>query len=136
METGSNPYLTPAQAKPASKKATRSQRVERKIQFGWVAGLLWGFAWLGGLAWSLVGRSGAISGKILDPVIVAAIFGATFGVFRKSRVAALLLALGFAGNLVAMGMAGRWIAFALSAPWLICFILGGIGTFQFHRGKQ
>ncbi|MFB9867078.1 hypothetical protein [Vreelandella sulfidaeris] len=60
----------------------------------------------------------------------------TFGIYKKSRVCAVLMLLLFAANKALMAIEGNASGIIMALVFLWLYIQGVIGTFQYHKIKK
>lgn len=131
----SNPYLAPeAPLDDARPTMQVPDAILKKIRNGWIAGLVSGVLTL---VVTLLAMSGQ---KILffnawSLVDVALIFGLSFGIYRKSRVCAILMLVYFVGSKIFIYAQAGFSGGGLIMPIIFCycFFLGVQGTFLYHR---
>ena len=130
-----NPYDAPTAAiADAAAAAPIPKDVLDKIRNAWVAAVISGCITLVVTLFAIFGSSimGFTAWELID---VALIFGLAFGIYRKSRICAVLMLLYFVASKILImaegGSASSGIVMAL--VFLYYFALGVQGTFQLHR---
>jgi len=131
-----NPYQPPqAPVDAETTQAVVPLAIRKKIKNGWVAGLV-----SSGITCVLILL--AISGVNLPGlnlwsfIDVAIMLGLSFGVFKNSRICAILL-LGFflLNKFLMISQSGTVSGLPLTIVFLWFFAQGVIGTFQYHKLK-
>jgi serine/threonine-protein kinase len=110
--------------------------IDKKIAGGWVAGLISIAISLVFIGISFFGPTiaGMNANALVDVTLMA---GLAYGVFRKSRICAVLLFLMFlAEKIYAFVATGTVSGIVTSLLFLWFFFQAVIGTFQFHRWKK
>ncbi len=132
-----NPYKAPtADLEVAEPGLIVPQEIARKIKSGWVTGLVSVVITTISILISLAGTSiaGIDAWALFDVALVA---GFSYGVFKKSRICAVLLLAFFTLNKVLMWIAaGSTTGLLLALVFFWLFFQGALGTFQFHRWKR
>ncbi len=105
----------------------------RKIKTAWVAGIVSGVITLAVTLFSMTGRRlfGFNAWALFD---VALIFGLAFGIYRKSRVCAVVMLAYFVlSKIYLWTITPSLIGLLFALVFLFCYVLGVIGTFRYHR---
>jgi hypothetical protein len=131
-----NPYAPPKAAVGIPENAATDSvpdEVLRKIKHAWIAGLI-------SAAITLLVTLLAVSGfKVLDFdawefLDVALILGLTYGIYRKSRVCALLMFLYFLASKILMFVqSGKPNGIVMGIIFLYYYGQGVAGTFAYHK---
>jgi serine/threonine-protein kinase len=133
----SNPYKPPAANVELSEQALEvPDEILKKIKQGWIAGLVSAAFTVIFVVMAMAGNSilGINAWGFIDVVVMA---GLAFGVYKKSRTCAVLLLAFFALNKVLMWMeAGTPTGWPLALAFFWFYIMGVVGTFQYHSWKK
>jgi len=124
---------TPAPLPPDTLRELAVNDALRKIKTAWVAGIVSGVITLAVTLLSITGTRlfGFNAWSFLD---VALIFGLTFGIYRKSRVCAVVMLVYFVLSKIYMWtITPSFIGLLVSLIFLFCYVQGVIGTFRYHR---
>lgn len=107
----------------------------KKIKNAWVAGLVSIAITIAFTLYSMYGTElmGLNAFAFID-VVLMGIF--TFGIYKGSRVCAILMLLLFAANKALMAMGGNTSGIIMALVFLWLYIQGVIGTFQYHKLKK
>jgi len=131
-DSGFTPHNTESTI-PASPSSTVPVDVLKKIKNAWIAGLISGAA-------TLVVTLLAVSGVQLlgfsawEFVDVALILGLTYGIYRKSRVCAVLMVIYFAASKILIVMeTGKPTGGFMAIIFLYFYVQGVLGTFAYHK---
>lgn len=129
-----DPYATPTSTVGIESPALLvPHEILTKIKRAWVTGVISGSITLLVTLLAVAGISfmGADAWFFFD---VALIFGLTFGIYRKSRVCAVLMLIYFVAskiiNIVQTGEFSGWLVGLLFA---YLYFQGVVGTFAYHR---
>lgn len=132
-----NPYSPPkATLEQSAPPIDIPEGIAKKIKNCWMAGLI---SVCITVVFTLIALSGTnVIGldawSFIDAIIMA---GLTFGVYKKSRVCAVLLLTFFALNKVIMwSQTGNISGLLLALVFFWFFGQGVVGTFQFHKVKN
>jgi hypothetical protein len=129
-----NPYKAPSASLEVTTPEKVDQAIARKIRNAWVAGLISASITL---VFALVAVLAGISIAGIDAWAFgdfAVVLALTYGVYRKSRVCAILLFGFFVLNKVVMwGMAGNVSGLPLALVFMWFYGQGIVGTFQYHK---
>jgi Ca2+/Na+ antiporter len=110
----------------------QTNRALRKIKTAWVAAIVTGVVTLAATVVSVADTQlGDVSGwNFIDVVLI---FGLAFGIYKKSRLCALIMLLYFILGKIAMWtVSPSLIGLPVTILFLYCFVQGVIGTFQYH----
>jgi len=128
------PYKSPEVELETNPALVVPDNILRKIKNAWITGVISIVITLFAITMGLFGRGvGAFNLDLyaLIDVILMAILA--YGVYRNSRICAILIFLLFAANKIVMWMdSGDIQGIALAAVFLWFFARGIIGTFQYH----
>lgn len=129
-----NPYAAPttAVADPAPEIPAD---IARKIKSAWIAGCISGAVTL---VVTLIAMSGtaALGFDAWSLLDVAVIFGLAFGIYKKSRVCAvLMLAYFILSKIILMMEAGKPSGLLVALIFAYYYVQGIRGTFAFHKLK-
>ena len=130
-----NPYRPPTTSVERTQDPPEiPDKVAKRIRNGWVAGLVSVAITLVLTLISLLGQSQAFGLDGYAFIDIAIMLGLTYGVYRKSRVCAVLMLAFFALNKVIMWMnAGTLSGVPLSLVFFWLFGQGVVGTFEYHK---
>jgi hypothetical protein len=123
---------TPAPLPPDTLRELAIDDALRKIKIAWVAGIVSGVITLAVTLLSMSGTRlfGFNAWSFLD---VALIFGLTFGIYRKSRVCAVVMLVYFVlSKIYLWTITPSFIGLLVSLIFLFCYAQGVIGTFRYH----
>lgn len=128
-----SPYSTPEANLESSQKVEIPEKIQKKIKYAWIAGLI---SISVTILLTLISMSGTdIMG--LDAwafVDVAFMIIFVFGIYKKSRVCAILMLCLFSVNKIIMWFeAGTISGLPLALVFIWFYTQGVIGTFQYHR---
>ncbi len=126
-----NPYLAPQSDQPPEVEIPLE--VLKKIKNAWICGIITGSITLIVALLALAGVSllGATGWELVD---VALVFGLTFGIYKKSRVCAVLVFIYFVGSKVLLMMEGGKPGGLIMSVLLAYYFAQGVaGTFQYHK---
>lgn len=129
-----NPYAAPAAM--VAERATAAdvpEDVLNKIRGTWIAGAICGGITLAVTLLAISGTSilGYSAWELFD---VALVFGLTFGIYKKSRVCAVLMLLYFIASKVILTMeSGKPNGIVVGLIFLYYFYQGVVGTFAYHK---
>nr|MBI3611908.1 hypothetical protein [Nitrospirota bacterium] len=129
-----NPYQGPAAvvSDPVDTTAV-PESVLRDIRNGWIAAVISGATTLIFTAIAMSGTS-VYSFTVWELIDVALVFGLAYGIYRQSRVCAILLLFYFVQAKIYLLMTG---ALASSTPivlvFLYFFVRAALGTFRYHK---
>jgi serine/threonine-protein kinase len=118
---------------PETLHKIRINRALRKVKAAWVAAVVTGVVTLAATLVSVIGdQVNDVSGWNLIDVVL--IFALAFGIYRKSRVCALITLLYYVLGKIAMWTVGPSPGgLPVTVLFVYCFVQGVIGTFQYHR---
>ena len=124
---------TPAPLLPDTLRELAINDARRKIKTAWVAGIVSGVITLAVTLLSMSGTRlfGFNAWSFLDVVLI---FGLTFGIYRKSRVCAVVMLVYFVlSKIYLWTITPSFIGLLVSLIFLFCYVQGVIGTFRYHR---
>ena len=133
LEMEQSPYTTPEANLESSRKVDIPEQILKRIKYAWVAGVI---SISITILLTLISMSGTdILGldawAFLD-VALMTIF--VFGIYKKSRVCAILMLSLFSANKIIMWLeTGAISGLPLALVFLWFYTQGVIGTFQYHR---
>jgi len=107
--------------------------VLKKIKIAWIAGCVSGGVTLTGALLALAGDNylGFSAWDLLDVVLIC---GLVYGIYRKSRICAVLMLLYFiVSKIVIIRETGSPAGLALALVFIYYYIQGVIGTFRYHN---
>jgi hypothetical protein len=129
-----NPYKAPSAPVELQKPVQEDGAAGRKIRNAWIAGVASAGITLIFIAIALSGGTPIAGIDAWALVDVAIILGLSYGVYRKSRICAVLLLLFFLVNRIAMwAESGTVSGLPLALVFLWFLGQGVVGTFQHHR---
>jgi len=131
-EPAPDPSGTPPPLPPDTLRELATKEALRKIKTGWVAGIISGVITLAVTLLSMTGTRlfGFNAWALFD---VALIFGLTFGIYRKSRVCAVVMLVYFVlSKIYLWTISPSFIGLLVSLIFLFCYVQGVIGTFRYH----
>lgn len=129
-----NPYAAPTAA-VAEPVTAIPPDIARKIKSAWVAGCISGAVTLAVTLLAMAGTQalGFTAWSLLD---VALIFGLTFGIYKQSRVCAVLMLAYFVlSKIILMMEAGKPSGLLVALIFGYFYVQGILGTFAFHKFK-
>jgi len=109
------------------------EEILKKIRTGWIAGLVsTGFTLLFVLmALAGIKMLGFSAWELVDVALMA---GLTFGVYKKSRVCAVLLFIYFIiAKIILIAGSGQSSGIWMALAFIYCYGMGVAGTFQYHK---
>jgi serine/threonine-protein kinase len=133
----SNPYTPPAANIDKTTTIAIPEEIAKKIKNCWIAGLIsigiTGILMLAALAGA--NPLGLSAAALIDAAVMA---GLTFGVYKNSRVCAVLLLSFFALNKALMwgGPGGTVSGIPMALIFFWFYFQGVVGTFQLHKLKK
>ena len=110
----------------------QTNRALRKIKVAWVAAVVAGVVTLAAVV-SVTDTQvvGVSSWNFIDVVLI---FGLAFGIYKKSRVCAIIMLIYFIlSKIIMWTVSPSPIGLPVTVLFLYCFVQGVIGTFQYHR---
>ena len=108
----------------------------KKIKGAWIAALVSGTLTLGVVAYVVFSGSSMLSVDEWVLIDVVIIYGLAFGIYKKSRVAAVSMFVYFIINKVMMYFDGETRGTWMAAIFLFLFAQGVHGCFQYHSLKK
>lgn len=131
----SNPYMAPqAPLDDARPMAQVPEAILKKVRTGWIAGVVSGVLTLAITLFVMSGHKFLFfnAWSLVDVVLI---FGLSFGIYRKSRVCAVLMLVYFVGSKIFIYSQIGLPTGGLIMPivFFYCFVLGVQGTFLYHR---
>lgn len=125
-------YSTPKSDLQIKENKEVPEEILKKIKNAWIAGVI---SIAVTVVFTLISMSGTdilgLDAFAFIDVFLMTIF--TFGIYKKSRICAVLMLLLFAANKVIMWFnAGTVSGLPLALVFLWFYIMGVIGTFQYH----
>lgn len=135
MDPADNPYEAPkASLEPPGGGAEVPQDVLKKIRNGWIAALISGCFTL---VIALVAMNGLDITGLGGPELfidVVLIFALTYGIYRKSRIAATIMLIYFIfSKIVIWQETGRPNGLLVALIFLYFYTQAMIATFQYHK---
>ena len=118
---------------PATLHKIRINRALRKVKVAWVAAVVTGVVTLAATVVSVIGdQVNGVSGwNFIDVVLI---FALAFGIYKKSRVCALVTLVYYVlGKITMWTVSPSLGGLPATILFLYCFVQGVIGTFQYHR---
>ena len=159
-----NPYLPPAadvdDVSPAGAKPHIPPRILKSIRNAWIAALIYSLiafiGWLPNAVRTMANMSAASSSVLLhfliSSVLLILFFSVTYGIYRKSRVCALITAIfivsasilhvysnfssGNISNPAAQSAGYRFGMITAALLFSYFLIKGAIGTFTYHKLRK
>jgi hypothetical protein len=131
----SNPYLAPQAPLDDVRPTTQvPDAILKKVRNGWIVGVVSGVLTLAITLYVMSGHRFLFfnAWSLID---VALIFGLSFGIYRRSRVCAVLMLAYFIGSKIFIYSQTGFPTGGLIMPLIFCyyFVLGVQGTFLYHR---
>lgn len=133
---GINPYRAPkADVEVPDDEPDIPLAPLKAIRNAWIAAVVSGAITV---LFSLIGMAGggSMGFSAWSLIDAALIFGLAFGIYRKSRVCALIMLIYFVGSKILMlmdGYASNLFGIALALAFLYWYTKGVIGTFAYHK---
>jgi hypothetical protein len=132
-----NPYkVSEAPLELQEAELSVPEKIRQRINCGWIAGLMTSAVTTVIILFSFTGTSvlGIDAWSLIDVALICAL---SYGVFRKSRICAVLLLAFFALSKAVMWIkSGSATGLPIALAFLWFFFRGVMGTFQFHRWKR
>lgn len=129
-----NPYKAPNAPLEARKPEKADLAIAKKIKNAWMAGLVSAGITLVYILIAVIGGTVIAGIDAWAFIDIAIILGLTYGVYRKSRVCAILVLVFFVVNKVVMwSSAGTLSGVPLALVFMWFFGQGIVGTIQYHK---
>ena len=123
-----NPYTAPLADIGYATAPTVPEEIRKKIRYAWIAACISGSLTL---AFALTDTFGYTELETIDAALV---FGLAFGIYKKSRVCAVLMLTYFVASKIYMMIeAGRPSGLAIALVFGFFYYHGAVGTFEYRK---
>lgn len=130
-----NPFIPPkSDLNHVEAELVVPEKILKKIKNASILGLVSGGLTLIMLVFAINGANilNFSAWMLIDVVLI---FGLAFGIYKKSRVCAVVILIHFAASkiLIVMESGGSFTSIPIALVFLYCYAMGVVGTFQYHK---